>query len=153
MDRTDQSKSLLYTLEQRLCSLNVCPYTLDDTLAMTRKWLETEEIDIPLAYSMLFFQIWICICVSQGLCVCRSNPAEGLHTAAPAGQQQGEEGHRSGRQTEAWRHQPGIIEHVSKHSETQTAPLQMLNVSSDIEADSSFFRLGHLNNIFLVFQY
>lgn len=63
----------------------------------------------------------MCVSTSQGLVVSRSDPAEGLQAAACAGQQQGEAGHRSGRQTEARRHQPGIIKHVSKHSETQPA--------------------------------
>uniref|UniRef100_A0A147AL44 Tripartite motif-containing protein 16 n=1 Tax=Fundulus heteroclitus TaxID=8078 RepID=A0A147AL44_FUNHE len=46
----------------------------------------------------------------NGLCVCWSDAAEGLQDAAAAGQQQGEERHRSGRQAEARGHQPGLVQ-------------------------------------------
>lgn len=60
--------------------------------------------------------VWcVCVCLmSQGLGGSWRDPGQGLQAAASAGQQQGEARHRSGRQTEARRHQSGLIKHVSR---------------------------------------
>lgn len=74
----------------------------------------------------------------QGHGVRRSDPAERVQAPSSARQQQGEEGHRSGRQTEAWRHQPGIIQHVREKSETSA-----WKVSAGLEMsaqDSTLFK-------------
>ena len=57
--------------------------------------------------------VCVCVLMSQGLGGSWRDPGEGLQAAASAGQQQGETGHRSGWQTEARRHQSGLIKHVS----------------------------------------
>lgn len=78
--------------------------------------------------------ISVCLSTPQGLSVSRSKPAEGLLSAASAGQQQREAWHRSGWEAEARGHESGIFQHVREN-------VDLVKYRGQFQPDALCFRI------------